>query len=114
MLLRHVTGYTFISVKLFKFLKISKIVGCSIIELEIKLLRDVYADYSSLVTVPEIKDEVVICGGFDKSCESFDGENSIILSSTKVLHKRGCMALYEGQATLVGGETSRVEALALR
>ncbi|CBY11184.1 unnamed protein product [Oikopleura dioica] len=93
--------------------RISKIVGCSIIELEIKLLRDVYADYSSLVTVPEIKDEVVICGGFDKSCESFDGENSIILSSTKVLHKRGCMALYEGQATLVGGETSRVEALAL-
>ncbi len=86
--------------------------GCEIIELSNTLLNQVRSDYSSLVTVPETEEEVVICSGYDSTCESFDGSNSISLSNTKVKHDFACMALYDNQATIIAGQqTNSVEEL---
>ena len=88
--------------------------GCQIVELSATLLNEVECSPSSLVTVPETEEEVIICSGFDSSCESFDGSNSIRLSNTKVKHEYSCMALYDNQATVIAGQTNSVEELYFR
>ena len=77
------------------------------------LLNYVDSLYSSLVTVPETEEEVVICSGYDGSkCETFDGTNSISLSDTKVRHMSACMALNDNRALIIAGyETNSVEEL---
>ena len=67
-----------------------------------------------MVTVPEVHDEIVICRGYSNACETFDGENSVQIVSTKSAHQYACMALFGNQATVVAGSTASVETLTFR
>jgi len=81
-----------------------------------RLINTFYSYYGSTVTVPEVHDEVVLCRGQSDStdCETFDGEVSIQIASTKTGHNYACMALFRNQATIIAGSTSAsVETLAV-
>ena len=72
--------------------------------------------YSSIVTVPEVRDEVIMNrGNSATSCQSFDGETVKTIASVSEYHTQGCMALYGGQPLIIGGSSSAtVESLELR
>ena len=94
--------------------------SCEIVDTRKRLLQVFYSYEGSIVTVPELHDEIVICQGYpysgqDGSCETFDGENSVQISNTKAEHNHACMALVNNQATIIAGtSTATVETLAFR
>ncbi|CAG5078114.1 Oidioi.mRNA.OKI2018_I69.PAR.g8904.t1.cds [Oikopleura dioica] len=96
--------------------KIGKISGCELIDTGKRLINSFGTDYGATVTIPEVKDEVVICAGASSAdkCEGFDGETSFSLSNLMVKHEFACMATYQTQAVIVaGGNTNTVELLAV-
>ena len=102
--------------KIFFSFKIGKLESCEIVDTGKRLLQTFYAFHGSLVTVPEVHDEIVICKGLSSAlCETFDGETSKQIASTEAVHDYACMALFRNQATIVAGsETASVETLAVR
>jgi len=92
--------------------KIAYIDNCEIIDTGMRLLGEYGSESGSLVTLPEVESEVILCIGFDTPCESFDGSVSRSIAPTKVSHRDACMALYEDQALIIAGEdTATVELL---
>ena len=99
----------------FYHFKIGKLESCEIFDTGKRLLQTFYSDYGSAVTVSELHDEIVICKGDTAACETFDGEVSVQIQSTKTAHRYACMALVNNQATIIAGyETATVETLAVR
>ena len=90
--------------------------SCEIVDTGKRLLQYFYETRGSLVTVPEVHDEIVICKGNTAAlCETFDGETSKQIASTEAVHDFACMALFKNQATIVAGDsTATVETLAFR
>ena len=96
-------------------MKIGKLESCEIFDTGKRLLQIFYSVNGATVTVPELHDEVVICRGESVACETFDGEVSVQIASTKKAHKYACMSLVNNQATIIAGlETATVETLAFR
>ncbi|CAG5105170.1 Oidioi.mRNA.OKI2018_I69.chr1.g1897.t1.cds [Oikopleura dioica] len=96
--------------------KIGKLKECEIIDTRKRLVngQTVYSQYASIITVPEVRDEVVICRGSSSACQSFDGETAKAIASTAASHNYACMALYGGQPLIVAGSaTNTVESLEL-
>ena len=100
---------------LFLKFQIGKLESCEIVDSGKRLLTSFSATSGSVVTVPEVHDEIVICRGGSAACETFDGRISVQIMSTKTSHQHACMALFKNQATIIAGEaTATVETLAVR
>ncbi|CAG5104512.1 Oidioi.mRNA.OKI2018_I69.chr1.g1290.t1.cds [Oikopleura dioica] len=94
--------------------KIAKIDECLIEDTGKRLINDFYAGTGSLITIPEVVEETVLCNSDSAAlkCESFNGETIRAISDVKVQHKRACMSLYHGQAAIIAGyQSSSVEIL---
>jgi len=86
--------------------KIAIINECNIVETARKLNNAFDVEFGSLLTVPETTDKVVLCQGYSKKCESFNGVESVTIADTRNAHNSACMGLNQGQATIIAGHDS--------
>ncbi|CAG5078362.1 Oidioi.mRNA.OKI2018_I69.PAR.g8966.t1.cds [Oikopleura dioica] len=86
--------------------KIAKLSGCRIETTKKQLLNAFDTAYGSLVSLTG-GEMVILCQGSTKNCESFDGEKSQSIVSTKVQHESACMAQYKNAPIIVGSHSPR-------
>ncbi|CAG5104514.1 Oidioi.mRNA.OKI2018_I69.chr1.g1292.t1.cds [Oikopleura dioica] len=86
--------------------KVARIEECAIEDTGKRLINNFYGIEGSLVTLPEIVEETILCNSYSTTalkCESFNGEATKAMSDVQVQHQQGCMSLYLGQAVIIAG-----------